>query len=146
MPVIRPICPQDEADWRRLWTGYLTFYQTSVPEAVYAATFARLLSDDPAEFRGLVAEHEGRVVGLAHYLFHRHGWRQEKVVYLQDLYADPEMRGFGIGRALIEAVYAEAAKANAPKVYWVTDEGNATARQLYDRIAVKTAFIRYRRP
>jgi GNAT superfamily N-acetyltransferase len=70
--------------------------------------FERLLGDDPQDFSGLIAEVDGRPVGLTHYVFHRHGWRVENVCYLQDLYADPEVRGRGVGRALIEAVYAEA--------------------------------------
>lgn len=142
---IRPLAAADEADWRRLWTGYLEFYKTSVPEEVYRTTFARLLGGDPQDFHGLVAERGGRVIGLAHYLFHRHCWRVENVVYLQDLYVDPEVRGTGAGRALIEAVYAAADAAGCPSVYWLTQDFNATARRLYDRIGKVTPFIRYQR-
>ncbi|MFC3086110.1 GNAT family N-acetyltransferase [Tabrizicola soli] len=146
MPLtIRPLRPDDEADWRRLWTGYLDFYQTSVPEAVYASTFARLLGDDPQDFSALIAEVDGRPMGLAHYLFHRHCWRIENVCYLQDLFVAPEARGTGLGRALIEAVYARADAAGAPGVYWLTQDFNAEARQLYDRIARVSPFIRYNR-
>ncbi|MEL7179013.1 MAG: GNAT family N-acetyltransferase [Pseudomonadota bacterium] len=143
---IRPLAPQDEADWRRLWTAYLEFYKSSVPEAVYASTFARLLGDDPQDFHGLVAEVDGAVVGLVHYVFHRHCWRIENVCYLQDLYADPSVRGMGIGRKLIAAVYAAADTAGAPSVYWMTQEDNQTARQLYDRVGQATNFIKYLRP
>jgi len=83
---IRPLRAGDEAGWRDLWTAYLDFYETSVDEAVYRATFDRLLSDDPHEFHARVAERDGRLIGLVHYLFHRHCWRVENVVYLQDLY------------------------------------------------------------
>lgn len=143
---IRPLRPEDETDWRRLWSGYLAFYQTSVPEAVYRSTFARLLGDDPRDFSALVAEVDGRLVGLTHFLFHRHCWKVEDVCYLQDLYVDPEARGTGLGRALIEAVYARADAAGAPAVYWLTQEFNHEARLLYDRIAKVTPFIRYNRP
>ena len=85
-------------------------------------------------------------MGLTHYIFHRHGWKIENVCYLQDLYAAPDVRGKGVGRALIEAVYAEADKAGAPSVYWLTQDFNATARQLYDRIGTVTPFIKYTRP
>ena len=85
-------------------------------------------------------------MGLVHYLFHRHCWREENVCYLQDLYADPEVRGKGIGRALIEAVYAAADAAGAPSVYWLTQDFNHTARKLYDRIGTVTPFIKYARP
>lgn len=144
--LIRPLRPNDEPDWRRLWTGYLQFYQTSVDDTVYASTFARLLGDDPQDFSALVADVDGRLLGLTHYLFHRHAWKVENVCYLQDLYVDPQARGTGLGRALIEAVYARADAAGAPAVYWLTQDFNAEARQLYDRIAKVTPFIRYNRP
>ncbi len=141
--LIRPLEARDEAGWRRLWTLYLEFYGTAVPEAVHASTFARLLGDDPQDFNALVAEVDGRPLGLAHYLFHRHCWRIENVCYLQDLFVTPEARGTGLGRALIEAVYARADAAGAPSVYWLTQDFNAEARQLYDRVAQVTPFIRY---
>ncbi|MDT8344562.1 MAG: GNAT family N-acetyltransferase [Thermohalobaculum sp.] len=145
MPQIRPLTPADEAQWRALWTGYLEFYEASVSEEIYRTTFARLLGDDPQDFHGLVAEADGRLVGLTHYLFHRHCWRVENVVYLQDLFVSPEARGTGAGRALIEAVYRAADAAGCPTVYWLTQDFNATARALYDRIATKTPFIKYQR-
>lgn len=144
-PTIRPLQPEDEAAWRRLWTGYLAFYQTTVPEAVYASTFARLLGNDPQDFSAMVAEHDGQLLGLTHYLFHRHAWKIENVCYLQDLFVDPSARGLGLGRKLIEAVYAQADAAGAPQVYWLTQDFNHEARQLYDRIAKVTPFIRYNR-
>lgn len=143
---IRPLEARDEAEWRRLWTAYLDFYESKVPEEVYATSFARMLSGAAGEFRGRIAEVDGRPCGLVHYLFHRHGWKVENVCYLQDLYADPEVRGNGVGRALIEAVYAAADAEGAPAVYWMTQEFNATARRLYDRIGTLTPFIKYSRP
>ena len=143
--VIRPLVIDDEADWRRLWSAYLAFYQTVLPDEIYRSTFARLTGGGSGEFRGLIAELDGRAVGLAHYLFHRSCWTLHDICYLQDLYADPEVRGTGIGRALIEAVYGKAAEAGAPEVYWMTQEFNATARRLYDRIAGKTPFIIYQK-
>ena len=144
--IIRPLKAADEQQWRILWHDYLEFYQTSLPEEVYISSFARLLGDDPQDFNGLVAELDGKLVGLTHYLFHRHGWKIENTCYLQDLYADPNVRGKGIGRALIEGVYAAADAAGAPAVYWLTQDFNTEARKLYDRIAVLTPFIKYQRP
>lgn len=144
--LIRPVRASDEAEWRKLWTAYLTFYETELREAVYKSSFARLLGTDPQDFNGFVAELDGHLVGLTHYLFHRDGWKIENTCYLQDLYADPSVRGQGIGRALIEAVYQAADKNGAPSVYWLTQDFNTTARQLYDRIGVKTSFIEYARP
>lgn len=148
---MKPICTirrlrtDDRAEWGRLWTGYLDYYQTSVPDAVYDSTFLRLLGQDPQDFNALIAEVEGRPVGLVHYLFHRHCWKIENICYLQDLYTDPAVRGTGVGRALIEAVYAAADANGTPAVYWLTQDFNTEARRLYDRIAQVTPFIRYNR-
>ena len=142
---IRPVAAGDEGEWRRLWTLYLEFYETSVPETVYQTTFARLLSSEPNEFRGLIAEIGNQPVGIAHYLFHRHCWRVENVCYLQDLYVDASQRGTGVGRALIERIYAAADKEGCPVVYWTTQHFNSVARRLYDRIGELTPFIRYDR-
>ncbi len=143
---VRPLVQDDEAHWCRLWTDYLAFYDSTVSDAVYATTFKRLLGDDPKDFNGLIAEVDGRPSGLAHYLFHRHGWKIENVCYLQDLYADPDVRGTGVGRALIEAVYEAADLEGAPSVYWLTQDFNTEARKLYDRIGTLSPFIKYGRP
>ena len=142
---VRFLRAEDHVEWCALWRAYLTFYETSVPDAVYDSTFARLLGEDAQDFHCLVAEKDGQLVGLTHYLFHRHCWRIENVCYLQDLFAAPEARGMGVGRALIEAVYAKADEAGAPTVYWLTQDFNTTARQLYDRIGTVTPFIKYQR-
>lgn len=144
-PNIRPLKHSDEAEWRRLWSAYLEFYNTSVPEEVYQTLFARLLSDDPASFSCFVADAGERLVGLTHYVFHPHAWKIEQVCYLQDLYADADSRGTGVGRALIEAVYAAADARKAANVYWLTQDSNETARRLYDRIGHLTPFLRYQR-
>jgi GNAT superfamily N-acetyltransferase len=143
---VRTLRPEDRDAWAALWHDYLVFYKTSVTEDVYDTLFGRLLGDDPQDFNALVAEVDGQLVGLTHYLFHRHAWRVENVCYLQDLFARPESRGTGVGRALIEAVYAAADANGTPTVYWMTQDFNETARLLYDRIAVLTPFIRYQRP
>lgn len=142
---IRPLVASDEAQWRRLWTGYLEFYEATVPEEVYRTTFARLTDPGVAHQNALVAEQDGALIGLVHYIYHAHNWRVEEVCYLQDLYVDPAVRGTGAGRKLIEAVYDEADRQGRPSVYWMTQEFNATARQLYDRIAKLTPFIKYQR-
>lgn len=143
--IVRPLTKDDRAQWAMLWRAYLEFYETHVSSEVYETTFARLLTDDPHGISCFVAELDGRLVGLTHYLFHAHAWKIERVCYLQDLYADPAVRGTGVGRSLIEAVYAAADAEGAPAVYWLTQEFNHTARKLYDRIAKLTPFIRYNR-
>lgn len=143
---IRQLEAGDEAEWRRLWTAYLEFYEASVPEEVYRSTFDRILAGNAGangEIYGLLAEADGKPAGLVHYFFHQHCWRVENVCYLQDLFVDPEFRGLGLGRALIEAVYAKADAAGCPAVYWMTQEFNRNARHLYDRLGKVTPFIKY---
>ena len=144
--LIRPVRAEDRPQWADLWRAYLEFYGTERPAELYDTYIARLLGDDPQDFSGLVAEQNGKLVGLAHYLFHRHGWRVENTCYLQDLYVTPEARGTSTGRALIEAVYTAADTAGAPSVYWLTQESNAAGRRLYDRVGTLTDFIKYQRP
>lgn len=144
--LIRPLAAADETAWRALWKAYLEFYETTVPEEVYATTFARLLSADHPDQNALVAVQDDVPVGLVHYIYHAHNWRIEQVCYLQDLYADPAVRGTGVGRKLIEAVYAQADADGCPLVYWMTQDFNTQARKLYDRIGVLTPFIKYNRP
>lgn len=140
---IRPLEPGDAEAWRRLWRGYLDFYGTSLPDAVYDTSLSRLLDPEVRDYRGLLALKDGEPVGLAHVIFHRHGWQVEDITYLQDLYVSEAARGTGAGRALIEAVYAMADANGTPKVYWLTQDFNATARQLYDRVAQVTPFVKY---
>ncbi len=142
---VRPLAPADEADWRRLWTGYLEFYRTKVSEEVYATLWARLMGDEYYDPRGLGAVVDGRLVGLVHYMFQRHGWRVEEVTYLQDLYTQPSVRRLGVGEALVKGVYAAADAAGCPHVYWLTESNNTVSRRLYDRLARMTDFIQYQR-
>lgn len=142
---IRPLSPPDADSWRTLWTAYLKFYGTTLPDVVYETTWERLLGDSRYDPHGLIAEVDGRAAGIAHYMFQRHGWRVEDVTYLQDLFAIPEVRGSGVGRALIESVYDAADEAGCPTVYWTTEHDNDVARHLYDRVAAVTKFIKYQR-
>lgn len=142
---IKPVLSSDEADWRALWRAYLAFYETELPEEVYAHSFARI--SDPAfgDYNGLIAREEGVAVGLVNYIYHFHGWQTEPICYLQDLFVAPGTRGTGVGRALIEAVYAAAEAAGRPNVYWLTQRDNIRARRLYDGVGQVTPFIKYRR-
>lgn len=143
---IRGLERRDWPQWCALWQGYLAFYDNELPEAAYTRAFDRMLSGAPGEFHGLVAEGDsGELLGLAHVLLHRHGWTEAPVAYLQDLYTDPAVRGRGVARALITGVYAYADQAGAADVYWLTQEFNAPARRLYDRVAGVTPFIKYSR-
>ena len=140
--IVRPLRTEDREQWQPLWDGYNLFYERpNFPAQITEVTWNRFL--DPAEpMFAAVAELDGKVVGLAHYLYHRSTTMIEDVCYLQDLFTAPEARGLGVGRALIEYVYDEAAKAGSRRVYWNTHEDNP-ARRLYDRVANLSGFRRY---
>ena len=142
MTKVRPVKAGDREQWQPLWDGYNLFYERPdfSPE-ITGVTWARFLDPDEPMFAA-VAEREGRLVGLVHYLFHRSTTMVEDVCYLQDLFTAPEARGEGVGRALIEYVYEQARAAGSTRVYWQTHENNP-ARKLYDRVAQLTAFRRY---
>ena len=143
-PVIRPVVDADFAQWLPLWTGYNTFYKRTLPEAVTRSTWKRLLdADEP--MHALVAEQDGALLGLVHYLFHRATAMIENNCYLADLFTSHEARGLGVGRALIEAVYDAARQAGSSRVYWQTHETNAVAQVLYNGVAERSGFIVYRK-
>ncbi|MPZ12637.1 MAG: GNAT family N-acetyltransferase [Kiloniellaceae bacterium] len=145
---VRAIRREDYDAWLPLWQGYNAFYgrsgETAVAPEITAATWGRFF-DAYEPLWALVAAQEGRLVGLVHYLFHRVTNRVEPVCYLEDLFTAEAARGRGVGRALIEAVYEEAKAAGVTRVYWQTQETNATAMRLYDQVAEKSDFIVYGR-
>jgi GNAT superfamily N-acetyltransferase len=146
--VVRDVAPTDFAQWLPLWAGYNAFYgrsgPTALPAEITRITWARFF--DAAEpVHALVADHAGRLLGLTHYLFHRSTTMVEPTCYLQDLFTHADARGQGVGRALIEAVYERARAGGATRVYWQTQETNATARRLYDAVAERSGFIVYRK-
>ena len=147
-PAVRPVERRDHEAWLPLWAGYNAFYgrsgATALPAEITASTWERFF--DPAEpVFALVAEVDGTVVGLAHYLFHRSTNRIEPVCYLQDLFTTTLHRGRGVGRALILGVGEAARTAGARRLYWHTHEGNAAGRALYDKVASHAGFIVYTR-
>jgi GNAT superfamily N-acetyltransferase len=139
---------EDFDQWRPLWDGYNAFYgrsgETALPEAITQVTWARFF-DAYEPVHALVAERDGRLVGLAHYLFHRSTTAVEPSCYLQDLFTAPEARGGGVGKGLIEGVYAAAAAAGCSRVYWQTHETNHVAMRLYDQVAERSGFLVYRK-
>ena len=144
--VIRPIERSDYEGWRPLWDGYTGFYgrigETALPEEITSATWERFFSaGEPV--RALVAECQGRIAGLVHYVFHRSTNRLRDVCYLQDLFTAEYARGKGIGRQLILAVYEAARQADCSRVYWQTQISNTGARALYDLVAQHNGFIVY---
>lgn len=140
---IRPLEARDHQSWQPLWRGYQSFYRVNIPEEVSSVTWSRLI--DPAEpMSGALAWNEDDAVGLVHFIRHRSCWTIGDYCYLQDLFVAETERGSGVGRKLIEHVYAEAARQGCSRVYWLTHETNTAAMKLYDRIAERSGFIQYR--
>lgn len=146
---IRPLRETDHAGWRPLWDGYNAFYGRSGDSAlapeISTTTWARFF-DDAEPIHALVAEQDGRLIGLAHYLFHRSTTMIGPICYLQDLFTTADARGKGVGGALIAAVSGRAEAAGSPRLYWHTHETNKVARRLYDRVAERSGFLVYRKP
>ncbi|MCP3419736.1 GNAT family N-acetyltransferase [Bradyrhizobium brasilense] len=145
---IRFVTRDDYAQWLPLWDGYNAFYERSGPTAlapeITATTWERFF-DAYEPVHALVADAGGRLLGLTHYLFHRSTTAIAPTCYLQDLFTSEAARGKGVGRALINGVYAQAKLAGSPRVYWQTHETNHTAMQLYDKVADKPGFVIYRK-
>jgi GNAT superfamily N-acetyltransferase len=133
----------DRTEWDALVRAYKEFYKTPLPPCAYDETWRRLLAGDG--IFGVGARIGGEIVGIAHYLFHTTVWAN-KVCYLQDLFVAPQARRSGVGRALIETVAAAAREAGATAYYWLTQQDNATARSLYDRVGQFNGFVRYNFP
>jgi GNAT superfamily N-acetyltransferase len=142
--IIRPATESDREQWNPLWQGYLRFYESSLADEVTNLLWQRIL-DPGHEFQARVAEREdGRLVGLVHFFPHAHTWYANPVCYLNDLYVLPDIRGGGIGNKLIAAVVDEARRRQWAEVYWHTQNHNAVARGLYDKITGGTdGFVNY---
>ena len=146
--IVRDIRPADFEQWLPLWDGYNAFYgregATALPIDITRMTWSRFLdADEPVH--ALVAEDDGKLIGLVHYLYHRSTTEIGPICYLQDLFTSQAARGKGCGRALINAVYDRARAAGSTRVYWQTHETNAVARVLYDAVAERPGFIIYRK-
>jgi GNAT superfamily N-acetyltransferase len=145
---IRPASRKDYDQWLQLWQGYNAFYgragATALSSEVNQMTWTRFF-DSYEPVHALVADSDGQLLGLTHYIFHRSTTSVEPVCYLQDLFTIETARGKGIGRALIQAVYEQAQRAGSPRVYWHTHETNSTAMRLYDQVAERSGFIVYRK-
>ena len=143
---VRAVRHNDFEAWKPLWDGYNAFYgrsgETALPDSITQVTWERFFNPVEPVF-ALVAERDGKLLGLTHYLFHRSTTRVEPVCYLQDLFTDQGARGQGVGRALILAVYEQARLASACRVYWQTQVTNEAGRALYDKVAKHSGFIVY---
>ena len=143
-PLVRAVVPSDLEKWEPLWEGYNIHYQRTVPAEITRMTWSRFF-DVYEPMHALVAEKDGELIGLVHYLFHRNTTMFGPTCYLQDLFTSQAARSQGVGRALIEAVYDRARVAGSTRVYWQTHETNAIAMKLYDKVAERSGFLVYRK-
>jgi GNAT superfamily N-acetyltransferase len=140
---IRAIEEKDKDQWLKLWAGYLEFYKSTISSEQTELTWKRLINNEQKMF-GFVAESEEGVIGFTHCLFRPSTWTETDYCYLEDLFVDPNIRGKGIGRALMNKVFELANEKNSKRVYWTTQEFNTTARVLYDSITPVSEFVQYR--
>ena len=131
---IRPISQNDKTRWLELFKQYIEFYKSQLSNEQYELTWKRINSE--YNMHGLLAEKDGQIIGLAHYIFRPDTWEVADFCYLEDLYVDPKVRGVGVGRALIKAVEQIAIEKGSKRLYWTTAEDNEVARKLYDKLAV----------
>ena len=142
---IRAIEERDKVQWLKLWAGYLEFYKSTILPEQTELTWRRLINNELKMF-GFVAESEEGVIGFTHCLFRPSTWTETDYCYLEDLFVDPNIRGKGVGRALMNKVFELAKDKNSKRVYWTTQEFNQTARVLYDSITPVSEFVQYRLP
>jgi GNAT superfamily N-acetyltransferase len=142
--LVRMVNSDDYDQWLPLWTGYNSFYgrsgSTALDPVITRVTWNRFFDHDEPVF-ALVAECEGTLIGIAHYLFHRSTTSIEPVCYMQNLFTTTEQRGKGIGRALIDEVYTKVRQAGSSRVYWTTHESNETAMRLYNSVAERIGYV-----
>ena len=146
--LIRPVLQTDYEQWLPLWSGYNAFYErigpTALPDTITQITWNRFFDEDEPVF-AFVAELDGKLVGLTHCIFHRSTTQINPVCYLQDLFTNESVRGKGIGRKLIQAVYDKAMVEGSSRVYWLTHKTNSIAMQLYNKVADDSGFVVYRK-
>jgi GNAT superfamily N-acetyltransferase len=141
---IRNVVSDDFEGWCIAWDLYNKFYKRSVDQRVTERVWNSLISKNGNPY-GFVADDGGNVIGFTHYFFVPSTSDFSPRCYMQDLFCLNENRGKGVGAALISAVYEAADKNDASQTYWLTSDDNTDARKLYDKIASKTSFIKYRR-
>ena len=145
MTTIRELNEADKTEWLFYWRSYIEFYKTSIPESQYELTWSRLL-DSNFNLYAFVAEVDEKICGLVHFTFQESTWAPKSFCLLEDLFVDPNFRGHGVGRALIDAVYEVAVKSGSSRLYWNTDATNEIARKLYDSYTSESGKVQYRIP
>jgi GNAT superfamily N-acetyltransferase len=109
------------------------------PNAV-VATEEDLLRDgfgpDP-KFRCLIAEWDSRPAGFAFFFYSYSTWRGRPGLYLEDLFVLPELRGKGIGKALLQRLAEIALRENLYGIRWMILEWNEPALKFYESLGAE---------
>ncbi|HEY1916247.1 MAG TPA: GNAT family N-acetyltransferase [Streptosporangiaceae bacterium] len=140
MIAIGKLAPSDRDAWETLFRAYMDFYQQVEPPEMYERAWREFQAD--TLLHALGARLDGKLVGITHFFAHP-STSGPDVCYLEDLFTAPQARGQGVARALIGAVAEWARAARCSRVYWLTQQSNATARRLYDKVAENQGFIQY---
>lgn len=141
-PTIRPIELGDEPRWRDLFCAYREFYKLPSSEDTIDQVWT-WLNDPDHETHGLVALLDTEIYGIAHYRRFSRPSTGTTGLWLDDLFTDPDIRGRGIGRALIDHLTNHARENELSVVRWITADDNIQARKLYDSVAKSTNWITY---
>lgn len=140
--VVRDAKGADEGAWRRLWAGYNDFYAATVPPEITDRTWARALDPGVPLFCRVI-EVDGLPAGFSLNVLHEGTWTADPVCYLEDLFVDPDRRGAGLGRRLIQDLVELGRARGWSHLYWHTRRDNP-ARRLYDEFVAADDFVRYR--
>lgn len=143
---IRPLTESDRSRWEQLFRDYAKFYKTEVPQGGFDRVWAWIFDTDNAFWCDVVELEDGRVIGFTQYQLMHRSLSGAMVCYLSDLYVEPEIRGSGAGRTMIDHVIDVARKKGITNVRWLTQEFNYPGRRLYDTYQPKSDFILYSVP
>jgi len=128
----RALRPEDRARWEVLHRGYSDFYGVGLTDEQRDRLWGWLLTHEHG-LEGLVVEHEGRVVGIAHVRPLVRPLHVRVDGWLDDLFVDPDARGSGAAAAMLHAVRRLGADRGWSAVRWITSETNSRAQAFYDR-------------
>jgi GNAT superfamily N-acetyltransferase len=140
---VRAAGPADRDAWLDMWHAYCAFYEVAIPAGVSVRTWERILTPDSGIAALLAVDASNRPAGFTNFVVHPYTWSDRPCCYLEDLFVWPDLRGQGVGRALIERLLALGEARGWSRVYWMTRESNLAARRLYDRFTVRDDFVRY---
>lgn len=143
--IVVPVQKDDYSQWLPYWLSYQQFYQVKLPAEATAATWQRFFDADSPLCCAVAREGE-TVIGFVHYVFHASSWAVNDYCYLEDLFVAPDSRGKQTGKHLIEYVQQQARERQCARLYWHTQETNATAQRLYNWVAENPGVIQYRMP